>query len=161
MKIAVFSDIHDNYRRWEEVSRAVKRQGIKIGICCGDIQTIETLEMIAQDFQKIYLALGNADYDIKMKTGLIPENVIWKDGVLDFGIDKLKLAAVHNIQEFIVEGAKKKPTVLFYGHTHTPWEQNINGVVAINPGEVCGRYGPPSFAIFDTKTKKAKLVILN
>jgi putative phosphoesterase len=160
MKIAIFSDIHDNHRRWEEAVRIIKKEKINIGICCGDVQTIETLETVARDFEEVYLALGNADYDIKIKTGLMPENVEWAEEVLEFELDGLRIGLVHN--DFSADQAAKtqKYDIVFYGHTHTPWERIVGKTVVLNPGEICGRYGRASFALFDTKTLRSKLIIL-
>lgn len=37
-----------------------------------------------------------------------------------------------------------------FGHTHE-WELDRRGdTVALNPGEIMGRLGPPTFAVYDT-----------
>ena len=68
MKIAVFSDVHDNLVRWREAAEIIKREKIKIGFCCGDIGDLQTVEEVANSFETLYLALGNLDF--KLKNGL-------------------------------------------------------------------------------------------
>ena len=160
MKIAVISDIHDNLVRLEEALGYCRNQKIETCICCGDIGEIEGLEIIASTFRNIYLALGNADYNLLSKTGLFPKNITWNEDVLDLELDGLKLAIVHHDYKAKDIAKSEKYDVIFYGHTHTPWEKRIGHTLLINPGEIAGQFGQASFAIFNTETKKATLRLL-
>lgn len=160
MKIAVLSDIHDNLVRLEEALSYCRNKEIETCICCGDIGQIKGLEIIADTFRSVYLALGNADYNLLNKTGLFPESIIWSEDVLDLELDGLKLAIVHHDYKAKDIAKSEKHDVVFYGHTHTPWEKKVGHTLLINPGEVAGQFGPASFAVFDTETKKATLKIL-
>ena len=160
MKIAVFSDVHDNLVRWLEAVEIIKTEKVKIGICCGDIGELQTLETVAQSFKTLYLALGNLDYKIKDKTGLFPENVMSSP---DFGEVELrgrKIAFAHNHYLGRQLAKSGKYDVVFYGHTHTPWEEKIGNMVLLNPGEISGQFGKASFAIYDLQNMKAELKIL-
>ena len=186
MKIAVFSDVHDNLVRWLEAVETLKSEKIKIGICCGDIGELQTLETVAQSLKTLYLALGNLDYKIKDKIdsglptsprlhwtgrrndkeevkdsiGLFPENV---RATPDFGEVELrgrKIAFAHNHYLGRQLAKSGKYDVVFYGHTHTPWEEKIGNTVLLNPGEISGQFGRASFAIYDLKKMKAELKIL-
>ena len=160
MKIAVFSDVHDNLERWREAAEIIKREKIKIGICCGDTGDLETLGEIARTFDKVYLVIGNLDYNIKNKTSLFPENVEWFMDFGEFKIDGKNIALVHN-QHTAKKLAKScEYDVVFYGHTHTPWEEKIGNTVLLNPGEISGQFGRASFAIYDLQKQKAELKIL-
>jgi len=160
MKIAIISDIHDNEVRLKEVLKIIKEENIKIGICCGDISRLETLIKMAKSFKKLYVALGNMDHNLKMQTELFPENVnAWeKNG--DFIISGKKIAIVHH--DYIARdlAGENKYDLVFYGHTHTPWEKKIGKTILLNPGEVSGQFGQASFAIFDLSTMKAQLKLL-
>lgn len=176
MRIAVFSDIHDNLERWQEVASVLSKEKIKVGICCGDITNIETLSEIAKSFDKLYLSWGNADYPMIDKIGLLPENVDLFDGKSETGHnhhDEFWMKSIGRIEignkkiifthtKFVAQelAREEKPDVVFYGHTHTPWEEKIGKTLIINPGEICGRYGRPSFAIFDLSKMKAHLKLL-
>jgi putative phosphoesterase len=176
MKIAIISDIHDNLERFSEVAKLLRAEKLEVGICCGDITSVETLCEISKEFKQLYLVYGNADYALLDKTGLFPENVILFDGsddsskrTLEFfrksvgiiNIDNIKIVFAHKKVIAKERAESEKPDVVFYGHTHTPWEDKDQNTKYINPGEICGRYGKPSFAIFDTKTLTAKLVLLS
>lgn len=160
MKIAIISDIHDNNERFLEIIEFTKKDKISKCVCCGDVTSINTLNTISESFKKIYLAFGNADYDIKMKVELIPENIEWDENLLEFKIRNLKCATIHNSWTAKKIAENEKYDYIFSGHSHAPWAEKIGGTTIINPGEVCGREGKPSFAIFDTKTNKANLILL-
>jgi len=160
MKIAVISDIHDNLVRLEEALNYCRHQKIETCICCGDVGQIDGIEKIADTFRNVYLALGNADYNLQNKTGLFPENIIWSEDVLDLELGGLKMAIVHHDYKAKDIAKSGKHDVIFYGHTHTPWEKKIEHTLLINPGEVAGQFGPASFAIFDTDIMKAELKLL-
>lgn len=160
MKIAVFSDIHDNLARWQEAAGVIKKEKIKIGICCGDATSPESLEEIAKSFEKLYLAFGNADYKLQRATGLIPENVEYFEEVGEVEIEKKKIAFVHFdwIARELVK--QNKYDIVFYGHTHTPWESTKSKTILLNPGEISGQFGPASFAIYNLTKMNAKLILL-
>lgn len=160
MKIAIISDIHDNEVRLREALEICKTKSIEDCICCGDVQHFETLEMITDSFNKVYLAFGNGDYGISRNTGLIPENVEWNEKIQEISLANLKIAIVHYDHIAKKLANSDKYDVVFYGHTHTPWEKKVGNTILINPGEVAGQFGKASFAIFDTKSQKAQLFLL-
>jgi len=160
MKIAVFSDIHDNLERWREAAKIIEGEKIKIGICCGDVGDLDTLVEISNIFETLYLSLGNFDFKIKNKTELFPKNVKFSHDFGEIEIEKRKIAFVH--YDYATKGLAKlgRYDVVFYGHTHTPWEEKIGSTVLLNPGEIAGQFGKATFAIYDLKKLKAELKIL-
>lgn len=160
MRLAVLSDIHDNVTRLEEALTICRHEKIEICICCGDLGQLETLTKLAEDFRHVYLALGNADYGLLNKTGLFPDNVTWSEDVLIEEIEGKRIAVAHHDHEAKDLAQLEKFDVVFYGHTHTPWEKMVGKTILLNPGEVSGQFGQASFAIFDTDIMKAELKLL-
>ncbi|MDO8507096.1 MAG: metallophosphoesterase family protein [bacterium] len=160
MKVAVFSDVHDNLLRWREAAEIIRAEKIKVGFCCGDIGDLQTVEEVAKSFETLYLALGNLDFKIKNMTGLFPENVIFARDYGEIELKKVKIAYVHSkhIAKQLAESGKYD--IVFYGHTHTPWEEKVGSTVLLNPGEVAGHFGKASFAIYDLRKMKAELKLL-
>jgi uncharacterized protein len=157
MKIAVFSDIHDNLVRWQQAADDIKAGGIKVGICCGDLTSIETLEIVAKSFDKLYLAYGNGDWHIANSDLPLPKNVTAFKNFGAFELEGKKIAAVHNNKtaEGILESGIYD--IIFYGHTHTPWEKRQGKALMLNPGEVAGHFGAPTFCVFDLGNMKGSL----
>lgn len=160
MKIAVFSDIHDNLARWREAVKIIAEGNIEIGICLGDVTNLETLEEVSKTFEKLYFALGNGDWQIKNNQGSAPENVevFEKSGEILLAGKKVGIAHDEKTAKKILE--QNDLDIIFYGHSHTPWEKKLGDTVMLNPGEIAGHFGKASFAIFDLTTMSGKLILL-
>jgi len=80
-------------------------------------------------------------------------------------IDKRKIGFVHkksDIPNFQTPYTKYHiPNTIFYGHSHKPWIEEIKGVTYANPGNLAGIHYDPTFAVYETSSKKIKLIILN
>ena len=151
MRIAVISDSHDNLPNLKKALDFIKKEKIKIIIHCGDISTPETLEEIAKNFKgKIHYVFGNAD---KGK---------FEEDKKEFGEIKIagkKIAFCH-FPEKAEELAKTGYDIVFYGHTHKPWEEVIGKTRLVNPGNLTGLWYKGTFAVYDPKTNKLELKIL-
>lgn len=165
MRIAIISDIHDNWARLDQVVDLIKKEkDIKTVICCGDVCAPSTLEKLAKTLpkHKIYLVWGNVDGDHAMD-----EKVAKKAGNVEimgeFGkleLDGRKIAFCHYPAKAKELAKTKKFDVVFYGHTHKPWEEKIGSTIILNPGEITGFFYTPSFAIYDLAKMKAELKLL-
>lgn len=160
MKIAVFSDVHDNLLRWREAAEIIRAEKIKIGFCCGDLGDLQTVDEVAGTFKTLYLALGNMDFKLKEMTGLFPENLKFSFDFGEIELEKRKIAFVHSNRLAKELTEPDRYDLVFYGHTHTPWEEKIGNTVLLNPGEVAGQFGKASFAIYDLGKMKAELKLL-
>ncbi len=160
MKIAIISDIHDNEKRLLGVFSICKKEKVSICICCGDISSLEIVSLLSKKFKKLYFSLGNMDFNLKNQINLFPENCVVSEDLLEIEVENLKIAIVHH--DYRAKGLAKENIYdfIFYGHTHTPWEKKFGKTIILNPGEISGQYGKASFAIFDTKTRKALLKLL-
>lgn len=161
MKLAVLSDIHDNQVRLEEALKICAKNKIEACICCGDVGNLATAQMIFDSFRNVYFALGNADFGLRDKTGLFPENVIFSENILEVELDSLRIAVVHHDYKTRALAESGEYDLIFYGHSHTPWEKKIGKTIILNPGEIAGQYGQASFAVFDTESKTAALKLLH
>ena len=165
MKIAIISDIHDNLANLQKVLDYCQKEQIKTIICCGDTASEETLEFLQTNFSgKILLVPGNMDagywdYDDLSKKFAGANLKIFPDiGKAEF--DGHKVAFVHfpeKARELAVSG---KYDLVFYGHTHQPWEEKIGHCRLINPGNVANIRYPATFAVWDTDSGKLKLIRL-
>ncbi|MFH1894549.1 MAG: metallophosphoesterase family protein [Patescibacteria group bacterium] len=71
-----------------------------------------------------------------------------------------KIAFCH-FPEIAKELAKtQKYDFVFYGHTHKPWLKKIGKTKLVNPGNLANIFYKPTFAVYDTKTDKLELKIL-
>ena len=58
----------------------------------------------------------------------------------------LVLLRIHHQNIVLAEGPVD---VLFYGHTHKPWQEESAGTWLVNPGTLGGVYYPATFALYD------------
>src|SRR3990167_1260257 len=128
MKIAIISDTHGNVANFRKAVGWLNNQEIQIILHCGDIGNPESLKESLVDFKgEFFGVFGNMDKDFKIlieEYNKIPRVEI-KEDIFEKEIDKRKIAFTH-----FPDMAKKlaqsgKYDLVFYGHTHRPWEEKI------------------------------------
>ena len=149
MKIAVVSDTHNNLGNFKKAIDWVKKEKIKLILHCGDISSQETIDEAKKYFGgEIKFVKGNADWEMDL-----PDKA-------DLEFDGKKIAFAHfpDIAKKLAQSGKYD--AVFYGHTHRPWDEKVGECHMINPGELAGQFNKPTFAVYDTKTGKLELKIL-
>lgn len=150
MKFAIVSDTHDNLKNFNKVIDFLNKENIKIMLHCGDICNQETIDEAVKNFTgEIKFVRGNGDYDLQD----VPEEM-----EVELGGKKIFFNHYPDIAKTKAES--KKYDLVFYGHTHRPWEETIGTCRLVNPGELAGQRFKPTFAIYDTKNDKLELKIL-
>jgi putative phosphoesterase len=164
MKIAIISDSHDNMANLKKAMDWIKKEEIEVVIHCGDVCAPATLREILQEFSgKFHLVFGNVDGDrfgmAKIAFKEFPGLKIWGElGELE--IDGKKIAFTHFPRFAQGLAAEQQYDIIFYGHDHKPWEKKIGKTRLVNPGNLAGLFYKASFAVYDTKTDKLELKIL-
>ncbi len=172
MKIAIIADVHDNWANLDKVLKYIHNKKIKTIICLGDLANSDTLDRLKNHFLgKIYYIFGNTEID------LYPNKKINNNKNFSFlgttsGIIKLKdkkIAITHWPKEAHLLAKSGNYDLVFYGHSHKPEIQIIKNaklkmqnkdIILANPGNLCGIFYKPSFAIYDIDQNKLELKIL-
>lgn len=164
MRIAIISDSHDNEPNLEKAIKYINQQKIPLMIHCGDVCATSTLTEIVKLFKgtKIHLVKGNADEeldDFKEWVKKYPK-IIYYGNTGKLEIEGLTITFCH--ESFVAKkmAESQKYDFVFHGHTHKPWQEQIGKTTIINPGTLAGLFNKATFAIFDTETRKAKLILL-
>jgi len=164
MKIAIISDTHDNLASLRKAISFIEKGEIKVLIHCGDIFKPETLKEGLKEFQgKIYIIFSEADAsfskipDDSFKS-LPKSKAFEKSGQIKIGGKKIAFCHFPEIARNLAES--QKYDLVFYGHTHKPWEEKIGKTRLVNPGNIAGILFKSTFAIYDTETDKLELKIL-
>jgi uncharacterized protein len=164
MKIAVVSDTHDNLPNFKKALGWIENNNIKIIIHCGDICTLPFLRESINDFPgKIYLCLGNVDkdhFEISSNQKRKFNNVLFFNEWGELELDNKKIAFTHFPDLAKKLAITNKYDIIFYGHTHKPWEEKTKKTKIVNPGNLAGLFYKPTFAIYDTKKDNLQLKIL-
>lgn len=163
MKIAIFSDLHDDLKNLNQLINYCQKEKIKELIFCGDLTREATLNYLLNNFSgKIFMVGGNADlFDQKILKN--NKKVIFELALLKIKIEGLKIFVAHKPKdlEMFLKNSQEKPDFAFHGHTHRPWIKSADGIIIANPGTLNGPSPQASFAILDSKTKKLELKIVS
>jgi len=164
MKIAIISDTHDNWPNIEKFLTYINSQNIDLLIHCGDVCAPSTLEILAKKFSKpIHLCFGNVDGDQDGMRQLANdefENLRIYEVNGELEIEGIKVAFTHLPEEAKKLADQQIFDLVFHGHTHKPWEEKTGKTRVVNPGNLANMFYKPTFAIYDTKTDKLELKIL-
>ncbi|MBL7155980.1 MAG: metallophosphoesterase [Candidatus Pacebacteria bacterium] len=164
MRIAIISDTHDNLPNFKKAIDLIKKEQIKTVIHCGDMGRPDTLRQILKGFSnKFFLVFGNVETDYFYEEEVIckefPNLKIFPE-IGEIEINNKKIAFCHVPKLAKVLAQTGKYNIVFYGHTHKPWEEKIGECRLVNPGNLSGIHYQSTFAVFDTKTNKLELKIL-
>lgn len=157
MKFAIVSDSHDNVKNLNKIIEWLNKEGIGVLLHCGDIATEGTIQEAEKNFKgEIEFVRGNADFSVKD----LPDSLS-----LDLGGKKVAIIHYPDLARKLAETGHYD--LVFYGHTHKPWEEMISPSTGsgracrlVNPGESAGHRYKPTFALYDTETDKLELKIL-
>jgi len=163
MRIAILSDSHDNIPNILKALDWINQAGISLIIHCGDLAAPAVLsKVIMPKFSgEFHFVHGNVgDSELLEKVAKDFPNVTVHGEVGQIELDNRKIAFTH-FPEKALELAKKGTfDLVFYGHTHKPWEEKIGDCRMVNPGTLAGMFYKATFAVYDTATDKLELKIL-
>lgn len=159
MIIAVLSDIHDNIWNVEKMLPQLAQAATLI--FCGDFCAPFTLQMLAEGFAgPIHCILGNNDGDALLLSRIAAEasHVTLYTGMAHLELDGRRVAFTHypHIGEALASCGRYD--AVFSGHTHRRQLETIGATLWANPGEVMGRFGEPSFGLYDTAAGTFKFI---
>ncbi len=155
-RIAIMSDSHDNIWNLALALDQIREANADMLLHCGDFVAPFIMPQLGEGFTgPIHGVLGNNDGDPR----LIAQQAAQWDHLTIHGqfveleIDGCRIAMNHypEIAHPLAESGRYD--LVCYGHNHLQnWEQ-VNQCHLINPGEIMGRLGVPSWGLFDTTTR--------
>jgi uncharacterized protein len=140
MRVAVLSDTHSP-RYWKRCPPAVTRRldGVDAILHAGDVCLAETLDELAA-FAPVHVVLGNNDG---------PDVAAWgAPETLTLDLDGLPVAMIHDSGPAKGRAPRLRrlfPTarLVVFGHSHIPWDEEVDGQRAFNPGSPTDRRRQP------------------
>lgn len=163
MKIAIIADSHDNLVNLEKCLLFCEKEEVNIIFHCGDWCAPSTLKFTRELFsEKIYGVFGNVHGEDKEMLNTAKEfDINLKKDKNKIIIDNIRMSIVHHPEEARKLAQTKKFDLIFYGHTHKPWQDKSDETFLVNPGTLAGMFMRATFAIYDTKTRKLELKLLD
>ncbi len=168
MKIAVMSDSHDHKTNILRAVKVINGRKIDALIHCGDYVSPfvkKWFEKLDDSIKKnFYGVFGNNDGERLF----LKKNLKGVCNIIGMEINKVifgkKIFAAHMPSLKTVKALVKSNEydIILFGHTHNIFKKKYeNGVLALNPGELCGYLtGRSTFAIIDTETMEAEIIEL-
>ncbi len=161
MLIAIVSDIHDNIWKLRKVSQQITARGAELLICCGDICAPFTLQQLAKDFKgTVHCVWGNNDGDKWLLTNTANSlgNVTLYGDFAEFEAGGRKIAVNHYGTMGRRLAQSQAYDLVCYGHDHQAMIEQVGQTLLVNPGEVMGRFGKSTFALYNTDAHTAELI---
>jgi putative phosphoesterase len=153
MKVAVLSDSHDRLENLQTVLDQI--QDAEVALFCGDYCAPFTLKMLSAGFPgPVHSVLGNNDGDVFLMLNVAQQagNVTFHQPMASLELDGRRVAVVHYPEFGQALALSGLYDAVFSGHNHTAEAQTVGETLWGNPGEVMGRFGQPSFGIYDTES---------
>jgi uncharacterized protein len=160
MKIAIISDTHDNLINLGQCLSWCQENKIPALIHCGDLTNSETLDFLYLKFSgQLYLVKGNMEiYDENKLDKYQRLHYYGKFGQVELGGKTIGIChEPYLIGNVIEQGGCD---IIFYGHTHEPWQGERAGVPTVNPGTLSGMFSKASFAVWDSLSGELELKLL-
>lgn len=165
MKIAVLSDVHDNIWKLEKVLDDLKRKKAKAIVFCGDFCAPATFKKLAGINIPLHAVFGNVDgaaFQIVALALTQFKNATFygyqgeRFGEVKFG--EKRVAFCHEPKFAKGLACLGEHDAVFYGHTHKVHQEKVGQCLLLNPGEVMGKSGRSTYALYDTKTNAAEII---
>lgn len=154
MQVAIVSDTHDNI--WN-LQKALSRIEIaEVLIHCGDLCSPFMIKHLAEGFpdRPIHIVWGNNDGDPRMICQVAedyPHVFLWGQ-FTELELDGKRIAVNHYPEIALPLSLSGRYDLVCYGHDHQAHESRKGSCTLLNPGELLGMKGRPSFAWYDTVT---------
>jgi len=162
MKVSVMSDSHDRIDHLEWALSVCKEKGVQRVFHCGDLISPFMVLTLAKFEGPVELIFGNNRGDIFLLCKLLKDypqiTLHGEEAFLE--IEGFKIAMVHYPKVAEKLALSQEFDYVFCGHTHKFKVWEVGKTLIINPGELMGKEGPPSFVILDLKERTWEKVVL-
>jgi putative phosphoesterase len=158
VRIAILSDVHDNLWQLETLLAGLVADAL---IFCGDFCAPFTLAQIAQGFAgPVHVVFGNNDGDqfLLAQVAANFDHVTLHGQFAELELEGRKVAVTHYPQlgEALARGGVYD--LVCHGHSHERVVEQVGETLRVNPGEVMGRFGLSTYALYDTATGQAEIM---
>lgn len=170
MRIAVISDSHDHKDNILKAVSIINKTDVKALIHCGDFISPfvrRWFDELNNDIKNNFFGVfGNNDGEkVHLRRVLGEICDIVQNGlelIIELGGKKIFAAHFPKPETLEALASSKKFDIILSGHTHEIENKKLeNGVLVVNPGELCGYLsGRSTFAIIDTEKMEAEIINL-
>lgn len=164
MIVGLIADTHDRLPLVEKAVKKLNEENVDLVLHAGDYIAPFVAARFKDLKAKMIGVFGNNDGDHTMLRKKFAEVGIEIRGrFTEVVVDNVKIAVIHGDDTELLQALINAHyhNVIVHGHTHEAKTYRKDGVLVINPGEVCGYLsGKATIALLDTKTLDVKTISL-
>ncbi len=157
MLIGIISDSHDHLDNTRKALASLLERKVEAIIHCGDLCAPFMVDELDASGVPVHCVFGNIDDKfLTTKKAGASKNVKLYGDVAELDLGGRRIAVNHYplIAESLASTGKYD--LVCYGHTHKKDKRLLGKTLILNPGEVMGRLGEKTVAIYDTGTGEAE-----
>ena len=165
MKVAVISDIHENFHNLILSLNAIEEANADVILCLGDLMNAGIAKVLSIQKIPVFMIWGNNDGE---KVDIVKASYAEGSNLtvclntyqfLDIGGKNIFISHYDDLAEPMAKSGMYD--AVFYGHNHSMKKEKINDIWVVNPGEVCAqKTGIGSFALYNTEINEVELIEL-
>lgn len=166
MKIAIISDIHDNFHNLIRAIERIHEENCEFIICLGDLMNPGIAKVIATQTIPVHMIWGNNDGDrveitLASKSQYSAMNV--SVATYDFlELDSKKIFITHYDDLAMPMCLSRQYDAVFFGHNHIESKEKVGDCWLVNPGELAAsKTGLATMAIYDTEQNTITQITLD
>ncbi len=151
-RIAIFSDSHDHIWNLERALNAANAAGAQALLHLGDLVAPFIIAQIAEAFTgPIHIVEGNNDGDGRLQHQVASRypHVTLHGPYAELEIGGRRIAMIHYPEPARRIAQSGHFDLVCYGHDHRQHWEVLGDCYLVNPGEIMGRYGAPSWGLYD------------
>lgn len=152
-KIAIFSDTHDHIQHLELALQAANAANVQVLLHCGDLCAPFMLARMAHNFAgPLHVIFGNNDGDGRLLQTIAAQypSVTLYGVYTELTVENRQLSMIHYPEPARRIAQSGQLDLVCYGHDHQKLHEQIGNCHLVNPGELLGMYGPPTWGLYDT-----------
>jgi len=161
MKIGIISDTHDRIETTGKAIGIIEERGAKVLIHCGDFCAPFIMNEMSKFKGEVHCVFGNIDDRFLTPRRAESLGIKFHGDIAELEFDGKKIAVNHypNIAEGLASTGEYD--LVLYGHNHIADKKKLGNTWLVNPGEIMGRKGEITLAIYDTESNEIEHVTIN
>ncbi len=171
-RIAILSDSHDNLDALAKALEQVRASRATLLLHCGDLCAPFVLDRLGKGFSgPIHVVFGNNDADGRMlqvvankHTQIALHGIYAEIAVPGSGAgegEERTIAMIHYPEPARRIAASGQVDVVCYGHNHQKHAEQVGSCWLVNPGELLGLVGAPTWGLYDSDAHTFEHQLLN
>lgn len=163
MKIAIISDIHENFHNLLKALEIMRSSSVEKILCLGDLINPGIADVLAKSGFHVYSIWGNNDGDkiltLQVATSSGSSLEMAENIYASLVLNGCRIFMSHYPELARPMAKSGEFDAVFYGHDHIQSQEYVGECLVLNPGELSAhKTGLATFAFFDTDTSQAEFI---